>query len=62
MYLIGINYVKFASGAKNIHFDFTHIHRCVLALYTRYFPELCEKNHRHITWGLAPTIFASRAV
>ena len=24
------------------NFGFIHVHRCVLALYTRYFPELCE--------------------
>ena len=32
-----------SSGIKNINLDFTNIHRCVLALYTQYFPELCEK-------------------
>ena len=44
---------------KDINFGITHIHRCVLALYTQYFPELCEqKNHRHITWsGFEPTTF-----
>ena len=26
------------------HFGFTHV-----AMYTRSFPEFCEKNHRHIT-------------
>ena len=35
--------VKFASGIKNINFDFLPIHRFVLALYTQYFPESCEK-------------------
>ena len=28
---------------QTIHFGFTHIHRCVLALYTRFSPELCVK-------------------
>ena len=43
--------------AKNISlninlFWFLPIHRCVLALYTRYFPpESCEKKyHGHVTW------------
>ena len=38
-----IIYVKFTSGIKNISFVFLPIHRCVLALYTQYFPESCEK-------------------
>ena len=25
---------------------FTHIHRCVLALYTQYFPEFCEEKKK----------------
>ena len=41
-----------ASRIKNINFGFTHIHRCVLALYTQYFRELCEKNYRLITHDL----------
>ena len=28
---------------RSIIFDFTHIHRCVSALYTQYLPEFCEK-------------------
>ena len=28
---------------------FTHLHRCVIALYTQYFPESCENNHMHKT-------------
>ena len=32
------------------------IHQCVLAMYTQYFPEFCEQNHRHIIlgWDLNP--------
>ena len=41
--------VKFTSGDKEQSFWFLPIHRCVLALYTQYFPESCEQNHRHIT-------------
>ena len=41
---------KFASRIKNIHSGFIHVHRCVVALYTRYFPELCEKNQDKLLW------------
>ena len=42
-------------------FGFIRIHRCVLALYTRYL--LCQQNQKHNTWvGFEPTTFASRAV
>ena len=42
--------VKTASGIKNIHFGLTHVHRCVLALYTQYFQTgSVGKNHWHIT-------------
>ena len=35
------------------------IHRCVIALYTRFFPDFCEKNHMHITRvGFEPRPFA----
>ena len=42
------------TGVKNIlNVGFTQscIHRCVLALHTRCFPELYEQNHRHVTRG-----------
>ena len=29
-----------------IYFGFTHVHRCVLALYTQYFPGFCEKKNQ----------------
>ena len=40
-----------------INFRFTHQHRCVLALYTLYFSELCEKNHMsaYYSGGFEPT-------
>ena len=32
---------------------------CELALYTQYFPELCEETTKHITWvGFEPTTLA----
>ena len=49
---------------SDTHFGFNHMHQCVLALYTWYFPEFCGRNHRHTAWvGFEPsTLCSSRAV
>ena len=38
-----LSYVFQLQQIMYIHFVFTHIHWCVLALYTRYLPKLCEE-------------------
>ena len=40
---LGFMDVKFGSRIKNIHFGFTQIHWCEIAMYTQYFLEFCEK-------------------
>ena len=48
-----------AKQGKAIHFGLP-IHTDELALYTQYFPESCEQNHRHITRvGFQPTTFVT---
>ena len=45
--------VKFALGIKSINFVVLPKHRCVLALYTQYFPESCETIPKaYVGWDL----------
>ena len=45
------------------NFVFTHVHRCVLALFTQYFPKLCEKEITYYSGGIQThDLCKSRAV
>ena len=60
--MLGCYRLKFALGIKNINIllivcCLTHIHRCVLALYTKYFPELCgHQGNDQGAWRQSPSL------
>ena len=45
--------MEIGHGIKKINFGFTHIHWCVLALCTQYFPELCGEK---TSWTVFPLL------
>ena len=51
-----VQQIKIAKQKYVFHFCFAHLHQCLLALYTQYFPEFCEQ--AFYSAGVQPSTFA----